>query len=282
MGTILQRLCKKLIEESGQAVIEYILVLTVVVSMVLGSLYQLNDAFRVWADSYFGDYLACLLESGELPSLGGAGGSECTQLYKEFSLADGRPLVGDGVGGGGGGSGSESENQTGEFGKGGDGSSGVYTGGGGAVVVQSVPSADLGGRSQRFRARGSGAGASEDEASDASNTGTAAITDLGSSQSGKAIRIPLREVGSIRGGVRAEEEKEEKAKTKIASSTVETEARKGPERIKIDRRTASTTQTSDIEEFTFGKFLRYLIIAAIIIAIILFIGGQAVQVSKSM
>ncbi len=164
MGTILQRLRKKLIDESGQAVIEYILVLTVVVSMVLGGLYQLNDAFRVWADSYFGDYLACLLESGELPSLGGAGGSECTQLYKEFSLADGRPHVGDGVGGGGGGSsGSESENQTGEFGKGGEGSSGVYTGGGGSVVVQSVPSADLGGRSQRFRARGASSGTNEDE-----------------------------------------------------------------------------------------------------------------------
>jgi type IV secretory pathway TrbL component len=282
MKTVLKRLQKKLIEESGQAVIEYILVLAVVVGVVLGGLYQFNDAFKKWADSYFGDYLACLLEAGELPALGGGGGGECTQLYKEFSLADGRPHVGEGIGGGGGGSAEGGENQTGEFGNGGDGSAGVYRGGGGSVVVQSVPSADLGGRSQRFRARSSaGAGAGEEDAS-SSNTGSAAITDLGSYQSGKAVRIPLREVGSIRGGVRAEEEKEEKTKTKVASSSVETESRKGPERIKVERRTASTAAAPEIEEFTFGKLLRYLIIAAIIIAIILFIGGQAIQVSKSM
>ena len=275
----------KLAQESGQAVIEYVLILTVAVGVILGGLYQLNDAFKQWADSYFGDYLACLLETGEMPALGGGSQmGECGQLYQDFSLAKGRPLVGSGVGAGGTGAGGGDENQTGEFGSGGSGDSGVYAGGAGsAAVVQTVPSADLGRGSSRFRVpRAAGAGSGSEEGGEKTNTGTAAITDLGSSQAGKAIRIPVREVGSLRGGRRVAEEKEEKEKTKVASATMAAEQRKGPERIKVDRRIAQNDQSVEIEEFTFGKFLRYLVIAAIIIAIVLFIGGQALQVSKSL
>ena len=39
--------------------------------------------------------------------------------------------------------------------------------------------------------------------------------------------------------------------------------------------------TVDIGGFSFGKILKFLIIAGIIIAIIVFLGGQALQIKKS-
>ena len=64
---------KNRVREKGQAVIEYLLILILVVSIILGILYQFNDAFKKFINGYFGDYIACLLETGELPSLGGMG-----------------------------------------------------------------------------------------------------------------------------------------------------------------------------------------------------------------
>lgn len=93
--------------ERGQAVTEYILVLVVVVGIALGVLYQLNTAFKKYVQSYFGDYIACLLETGEMPSLGGGDGANagtCSAAFEPFSLKNGRPLAA-GSGGDGGGSG---------------------------------------------------------------------------------------------------------------------------------------------------------------------------------
>ncbi|NQZ18798.1 MAG: hypothetical protein HRT44_06015 [Bdellovibrionales bacterium] len=101
--------------EAGQAVVEYILMLVITVSIILGVLYQFNDAFKNYLDNYFGDYIACLLETGELPSLGGDGptSAECNANFADFTVASGRPLVdggssGSGDGNGESGSGSDS------------------------------------------------------------------------------------------------------------------------------------------------------------------------------
>jgi len=274
-----------LASESGQAVIEYTLVLIVSVGVILGGLYQLNDAFRQFADSYFGDYLACLLETGELPTLGGGGGfaGECNQEFQAFSLAGGRPLVGGGVTGGGGGSG-----ETGEFGDSDSdsegGTSGSFSGGtnSGSTIVQSVPSADLGSSSsQRFRARRS-ASSSGDEANKAGDqTGSASVTDISGYSTGKAIRIPVRDVASIRSGQRFKEDKEEEEKTKVSAESIAAEQRRGSQLIKVERKLGSQEAPPEIEEMSFGYLFRYLLIAAIVIAIVIFIGGQALQVSKS-
>ena len=177
-------------EESGQAAIEYILLLVVVVGVLLGSVYQFNSAFSFWADNYFGDYLACLIESGELPSLGGSSGSsgECNQLYKEFSPDDGRPLIASNSGGGGTDSITKdppsNDNTT------------SSSGGGGAVIVSGG-----GGRDSSFGRRGaprrfrmnSNLGDDGANKKDGSNTGSAGVTDLSGYEKGKAVRIPLRE-----------------------------------------------------------------------------------------
>ncbi|MCB9072590.1 MAG: hypothetical protein H6623_03145 [Bdellovibrionaceae bacterium] len=85
--------------QSGQAVLEYILVLVIVVGIILSTMYQLNTAFKKYVQSYFGEYIACLLETGELPSLGSGEGANkeiCSSAYEPFSLKNGRPLAGGG------------------------------------------------------------------------------------------------------------------------------------------------------------------------------------------
>ena len=79
--------------QSGQGIVEYILVLIVTLALILGLLWQFSDAFRAWANNYFGEYLACLLETGELPSVGGMGGvaGTCNRYFEPFSIANGRP-----------------------------------------------------------------------------------------------------------------------------------------------------------------------------------------------
>ncbi|MDC0980433.1 hypothetical protein OAQ84_01720, partial [Bdellovibrionales bacterium] len=75
----------------------------------------------------------------------------------------------------------------------------------------------------------------------------------------------------------------------------ETEERSGAGRIKKSdlgkkerramikvRKIAKKGEPAPDEPLTFGNFLRYLIIAAIIIALIIFIGGQALQLGKGM
>lgn len=53
-------------------------------------------------------------------------------------------------------------------------------------------------------------------------------------------------------------------------------------RFQVERRVASKVDEYEDEGLDLGDLLRYLIIAAIVVAIFLFFGGQAVQISKSM
>lgn len=267
--------------ESGQVAIEYILVLMVSVAIILGALYQLNDAFRVWADSYFGDYLACLLETGELPSLDGGAGT-CNSSYKAFSLSDGRQLVT---------SSNESSGAEGGSGTGGGGAGGVSGGGGGAQSASGQSSfISMGASNARFNSptrfsahsKGGGGGASDEKGGGGSDTGAFGATDLAGYQQGRVIRIPLRQSQQIAGSRSGrDEDKKDQAKIKVAVSEQGAAQQKRNELMRIERKTASS-KAPEIEEFTFGNFLRYIIMAAIIIAILFFIGGQALQVSKSL
>jgi hypothetical protein len=279
-------------DDAGQAVIEYILILTVMVGVILGGLYQLNTSFRAWADSYFGDYLACLLESGELPALGGRAGGECGQLYKSFTLGEGwapnnesKPVI---IGGGGagynGGSGGGLGSSSGSGG-GPDESDFAGGGSGGSSIAYQgrIRSPNLrSGQEARFRVPPRGGGASG-ESEDGGRLGGAQLTDLSGYKSGETIRISVRNSAGFQKSRRQREKTEENERTGLAVSSIQTEGKKSEQQlIKVDRTAANEDAAPDIEEFTFGKLFRYLLIAALIIAIVIFIGGQALQVSKSM
>lgn len=95
---------------SGQAVVEYILIVSIAVALV----FILKGAFKgmsSFIDNYLGSYTECLMAHGELPTLGvgnetfsdGSGlkehlssGYTCNSGFKEFTLAEGRPPVANG------------------------------------------------------------------------------------------------------------------------------------------------------------------------------------------
>lgn len=72
--------------EAGQAFIEYILILMVIVILLLSAIWRLSTAYRNYSTNLFGNYFACLLETGELP---GIADSICGAEYQKFSLQTG-------------------------------------------------------------------------------------------------------------------------------------------------------------------------------------------------
>lgn len=261
--------------QAGQALLEYILVLLVVVGIIGGVIFQLNTAFRIWANNYFGNYLVCLLETGELPSLGAPDpNSECAQEFQAFDVQSGDTLTGEGVG-------------EGDGSGGGGGRAAVAPGSNGSVGGR--PGARSGrnfGRANRFRARGGGAGVDgegdEDGISRESNRTGPGYIDGYSSDSGRPKRFATR--GEIKRRGRARQEKEEEAKKKPKAKNVEggPETRAGPELIPVANRSLAKVDAVEVDDLSFGGFLRYLVIAGIVIALVIVIGGQILQVTKSM
>lgn len=77
--------------ESGQGIVEYILLIVVVIAMALAVMNTFFKPFNKWAKNYIGDYIFCLLDQGELPALGGEdAASECAQQFNAYTFEEGR------------------------------------------------------------------------------------------------------------------------------------------------------------------------------------------------
>lgn len=265
------------------------LLLFVAVMLVMGLAYQFNDAFRVWAKSYFGDYLACLLETGELPALGGTGGqsSSCSAIFKSFSLADGRPYgsnpgVGDGPsnGSGGGGDGpGDSDSDKGAKGAGESGEDSGYSSGRGR--------SQAGGDGASFRNRSSnsqqgGGGSVARTAKKPVYTGSTEnstpTSAMNSSRRGSSTKQKFLDGQFYTSREMAQENEGVRSSIKIG----EAPAQEKRARIIIKRDLASKTEVPQDEEMSFGDFLRYFLIAAIIIALLIVLGGQFFKISQEM
>jgi hypothetical protein len=264
--------------QSGQAVTEYILVLVVVIALIVGVVYQFNDAVKIWANNYFGNYLSCLLETGELPTLGGDGGlsSSCKDSYQEFSLANGRPPKDAGAGPGSGDSDSRKNSSNGAA----SGSSGGgATDGGGSDSSRFKVSS---GFDQRFGAKGSGgAGGNGTTGEKKSGGDSLEPTTQGGFQGYGGIGGPQRagNENTFPAGKRSKR-KENEAKAPVIAKTGGGSAARVPRM--LVRKPAAAAPTIEEEPMTFGDYFRYLIIIALILALVIVIGGQVVQVSKEL
>jgi hypothetical protein len=257
--------------ESGQAIVEYILVLVVTVAIVLGGVYQLNSAFKAWSKTYFGDYIACLLETGELPNIGGSPGDStiCQQVFSPFDPKGGSQspaLAGAGKAAGSGSAGGSRESGRGGGGGGGGGSSGGHFG-----------------SSSSSRSSADGAGGRR-VASDSISTG-----DMGSSSGGGGYSATYRQQNAEkkeRLDNRFAFDKESEDKQKRGSFSVSKTAggdAEAKQKLTIKRKANLKDEHGpDDSPMTFGNFIRWLIIAAIIIALVVLVGGQMLQVGKSM
>jgi hypothetical protein len=273
--------------QDGQAVVEYILVLIVTVGLVLGGVYQLNSAFKAWAKEYYGDYLACLLETGDLPLIDGGTGDSgiCNQLFKAFSLADGRPLATAGgttfspVNPGGANTSPAQEGPRGG-GFGGGSGSGMREGAGGSgsgtnSLNNSWARSSAGKSGNGKSGSGSGSGNS------ASDTGDTSVSKF----------------GNIRTNSKAAEKKErldthfafdtdrEPKQDRVLASTRKSPPPEGQSAGKLivhaKRIKADSSSGGDDSSMSFGNLLRYLIIAIIVIALAVFFGGQILQISNA-
>lgn len=259
--------------QRGQAIVEYLLVLVVSVGIILGGIYQLNSAFKSWANNYFGNYLACLLETGELPTISGNPGDSgvCNQLFKPFSLADGRPLLNKTDP-------SESKPAKGSGGGTRERRGGGYAGGGGGSY--SGGPAFKGGIGPRG---GFGGGKGGGKQVSSTYTGSTATSGSGGySSSRNRVGGKNRELLNTRFAF--EDGRERNRKRSVASVPTKS-SEIGGARTKFKLRVPQAKK--DVAEgpssgFTVANFIRFLIIAAIIIAIVLFLGGQALQIGKSM
>jgi hypothetical protein len=292
--------------EKGQATAEYILLLAIVVLLALSSLYQLNGAFKNFVTNYFGNYIACLLETGELPAMGVSGQKGegvCDEEHEAFDISKGRPLKvdsGNDNGGGGGGSSGGGSGPT-------DGNVGSTTGGAGnnqdlRRKNSSVTTNENGGASGGNSGGGGGisrggtfdvessnrtsltGGASDTDSEEGAYTGSNASVALGagnSNRSGESLqRTPLKS------GFRLEEEEAEKSKDRPRRTSLEKmendSLRPGRTKVSVDDTKEGKKPRDDDEPMTFSGFLRLLFAAAIIIAILLLVGGQLMQISKNM
>lgn len=248
--------------QSGQAILEYILVLVVVVGIALGVMYQLNTALKKYVQSYFGDYVACLLETGEMPSLGGGGGINadvCASLYEPFSLKNGRPLIaGDGSGSSS--SGKNSSNR---------GSSSSRSGAR-ATNNGSALNADRN-RGDQAVAASVNKKSKNQTSSYSGGEDASSSYRLQGSRGGPGSRI----VTNIKNEKKVETTKKIDLKGKLIS--------RSPRKIAVDMNNfKAKKQTSDTGfGLSFGDYIRYLIILALIVVIVIFFGGQLLQLRKS-
>ncbi len=267
--------------QKGQATIEYILLLVVVIAIILGVIYQFDSAFQNFAQGYFGQYLACLIETGELPSLDAQQNYDpgsCNSQFQSFSLANGRPPVaGNATGPNTGPAAASSTSQSNAAPVGppnGNGNLTMLPANGTSITFGQSPSLVPATPPNNQNGKGS---SSQDQ------LGGDALTDLEGGDNGRVIRIPLAESEGIYddGGLT---DRPKKTKIPIAHSALSKAKNKSgaPPLIKATRTIASVQKSTNTGGLSFTKFIRYIIIAVMLIAIVIFIGGQILQVTKSL
>lgn len=257
--------------QSGQAILEYILVLVVSVSLVLALMMQFFQPLQRFLTAYLGAYTECLLETGELPSLGSdaktASEEGCNAKFEKATWQAGRPPKPDPVNAAAIAKG-DSDSRNGG-GAGGTGSSGGGPGGGRFF------------RSPRGTQSGDGAVAPsktvEIPLDGASGNGffKTSNVDRYNSRSRKTTSLAIS-------GMTVAEQKKLLKKENLSTRIVATD---GPgvaqKKTSVKPPEPKGDPTPPDTPFTIGNFMRMLLIIAIILAIIVFVGGQVLQMSKS-
>jgi len=267
---------------SGQGIVEYILLIVIVISVALAVSATFFKPFNEWASNYVGDYIFCLLDQAELPALGGEETvSECDKGFENFTFGSGRPPkdgggAGDGDGGGDDNRGARSRlNRANNAGD---------TGGGGASGRR---------RSRMNLGAGfdGGAGAAGRKISDVSDqfgSRRSARSSGGFGSRRTEISARASRYVGITGYLAQERERvarrEEKIRTVGRTADMPSSFARGKN--KMQEVSLSSKRRADYDitsgDWSFGEMFRMLLIIVIIIALVLFVGSQVMQISKSM
>lgn len=306
----------------GQAVIEYILLLVIVVSLVLG-LRGVFGAMNTFMSDMIGGYVSCLMEYGELPALGveesdlkqhkEGDGKRCPLPTFSAAAAFGGGSTG-GTGGTGGATGGGSGNGSNNGKNGNNGRGGSNASKSGNQSNQSADAEDSSrgnGSGSKSRTAARGRGSSPYSRGQISRTGSAATADnpqdLNDTPKVKAIAGAEEEsggAGDLAGGRRGSRRASPvRPKYKALTGKMAEDVQKS---VRIARKPGSTLLAVDEgyrmtvvkrnftppevkpppeekpeEGFSFGNFLKWIIIAGIIIACVILFGGQVLNYSNS-
>ncbi|WP_374076400.1 hypothetical protein [Bdellovibrio bacteriovorus] len=258
--------------------------LVITVSLIIALMNQIFKPFGEFVDNYMGKYVGCLLEYGELPSFGSEAGSpvdedsECEKRFQKGSATAGRPPINGGSGGSSGGKGSS---------KNGGGSDSSDSSGGGSSGTYAGSSSRGGSRyvaSRRRPSRGM-------ESGDSAGGGKVVEIALESGgnngffrgSNGRNYVGPNRKrmAVAITGLTEAERKKLEKKAEGTSHIMSAGEGLQPPPKKIAVKPPEKKVPVEELPPMTIGNFIRYLFIAGIIIALVIFIGGQALQMSKS-
>jgi hypothetical protein len=264
--------------------VEYVLMLVVSVAMVTAVAYQIFRPMQTFLKDYMGTYVSCLLETGELPSLGNETTQQilsdegCNAKFQSATVAHGRPPI----------SGSSSSSAQGQANNKNSESNSSSSGAGGS-------------------GSGSGGSASNRPPDNGRNLLTRpknrSGTDGAAASNGKTTEIPIDPASSkfynrrttsdynnvdpskrfaIGGSIYSDEEKKKKLRDESGSASIRIPEGigPGPKKTVIKKQERQVAAAED-EPMTFGNFFRFLLIAAIVIAIIVVLGSQALKIAKS-
>lgn len=272
----------RLNNQHGQALIEYVLILVITVSLILALISQVFEPIQKHLDNYMGKYIQCLLEMGELPTLGASDspvaeeGGDCNSRFDAASLGAGRPpSSGSGGAGAGSGSGSDSDSSS---------SGGGSSSRGGATYAGS---SSRGGRSFIGTRRGAsqgidGAAPKNEKVVEINLEGGGSSSFFKNNTSaGRRVQGRKTRYVALTGLTDAEKKKLERKADGSGSRTVVGEGIAPPPKKTAVKPPELKTELPPEEPMTIGNFIRIIFIAAIIIALVIFVGGQALQMSKS-
>lgn len=267
-----------------------------------------SQGFSELTRNYFGEYLTCLFETGELPSLGlpeensGVEGTEvCNARFESFSLTAGRPRS-SGSSGSGGGGGTSGRNPRDSAERAGRNSASATDGRGGRAQAGDAAQDSRGGGGGGGRGRGSFGGSRGNDRNNPAQQRVAAKAEDGGAETpggdlgqlssggdglnnrrsnGNGERIPYRAITGSR--FQDEEEgaalREDRVATTVGNGGGSNDD--GPTRVLATDGPLKKKQIlSNDESFDFSQYLKYIVIVAILIALLLFFGGQLQQVRK--
>jgi hypothetical protein len=259
----------------GQGTLEFILLLVISVGLILLFSKNFFKPFGQYANSYMGSYLACLLDKGVLPKLG----SDDDSCADAMNLPEGNPFnskSGKKSLNAGGGSGenqpSERPSEMSEMESSRSGVSGRTS------------SSRSGGPYRHSSPRGSDGVAQDSKVTTVPNPLAESqffkVTRYGSAESN---RRKIRRVSGLAGLIDSERERIEKREHRISKvGAVEAgEGRGKGKKLRVQLSERKLAAEEEAKPMTFGKFVRLLIIIAIILAVIVFLGTQANQISQS-
>ncbi len=228
------------------------------------------------------NYTTCLLQTGELP-----GNSPiCSERFMRFNAESGTELVkgsdGDGNGDGGDGSDAGGPNSRrrgrqarGSMDRSDSGSAARAEGQGGSVGGMKSASDYF---NKKGRPKSSVVGTTKDEKNFTGSTGTSKRPRL----VGNLAKLETENRTTMdRKFVMDKDEKERGGPPKTNAAPDQSESLTASKKVSYSVKRETASKTSDDEGFSFGAWLRILLIAAIVIALFMLLLGQGVQISKS-